>query len=122
MDYGMSVKLPNRVLGNQSDQVFVGRDMAQSQGYSEDVAKVIDEEVAALIAEAADRAAETIRTHRTEVDKIAKKLVKDEVIDKDEFIELVGPRPAKPKKDDPREPGAPDQEIGPDITGSPAAA
>ncbi len=122
MDYGMSGKLPNRVFGSQSDQVFIGRDMAQTQGYSEDVAKMIDEEVATLIAEAADRAGKVIRTHRTEVDKIAQKLVVDEVIDKDEFIDLIGPRPNKPPQNDPRKDNRAGQEIGPDITGSATAA
>ncbi len=122
MDYGMSQKLPNRVFGSQSDAVFLGRELGEQRNYSEDVAKIIDEEVAALIYEAGQRAEKVITEHRTKVDKIATKLVKDEVIDKEEFIELVGPRPAKPKKDDPREPDVPGQEIGPDISGSPAAA
>ena len=122
MDYGMSTKLPNRVFGSQSDAVFLGRELGEQRNYSEDVAKIIDEEVAELIAEAADRAAAVITTNRDKVNKIAAKLVKDEVIDKDEFIELIGPRPAKPKKIDPRGPGVPGQDIAPDISGSPAAA
>jgi cell division protease FtsH len=121
MDYGMSTKLPHRVFGNQSDQVFVGRDMNQTQGYSEEVAKIIDFEVAALIDEAADRAAETIKTHRKDVDKIAAKLVKDEVIDKDEFIQLIGPKPTRPKQNDPRDSGDAGQDFGPESSGSMAS-
>jgi cell division protease FtsH len=121
MDFGMSDKLPNRVFGSQNDQVFIGRDMAQMQAYSEDVAKIIDEEVASLIDEAAVRAGQVIRDHRAEVDKIAAKLVKDEVIDKDEFISLIGPKPTRPKQEDPRQDDDRVQEIGPDISGSPAA-
>jgi cell division protease FtsH len=122
MDNGMSTKLPNRVFGSQTDAVFLGRDFSEGRNYSEEVAGLIDEEVAGLIDEAAERAAKTIRAHRVEVNKIAAKLIKDEVIDKDDFIELVGPRPSEPKPDDPREPGDEGQEIGPDISGSPAAA
>jgi cell division protease FtsH len=122
MDYGMSTKLPNRVFGSQSDQVFIGRDMAQIQSFSEEVAKIIDQEVASLIDEAAERAGKAIRTHVKQVHKIAAKLVKDEVIDKVEFIELVGPRPNVPKPNDPRKDDKSEQEIGPDITGNPTAA
>ncbi len=122
MDNGMSQKLPNRVFGSQSDNVFLGRDFGSSKDYSEEVAKIIDEEVASLIEEAAHRAGEVIRTHRDKVNLIAAKLIKDEVIDKDEFIELIGPRPHHPKPDDPREPGATPIDVAPDISGSPAAA
>ncbi len=117
MDYGMSTKLPHRVFGNQSDQVFVGRDFNQTQAYSEEIAKIIDNEVAALIDEAADRAATTIKVHRKDVDKIAAKLIKDEVIDKEEFIELIGPKPARPKQNDPRDSDEPGQDFGPEVPG-----
>jgi cell division protease FtsH len=122
MDNGMSHKLANRVFGSQSDNVFLGRDFGSNKEYSEEVAKTIDDEVAELIDEAAKRAGDVIRHHRDKVEKIAAKLIKDEVIDKDEFIELIGPRPAKPKATDPREAGTDTMEVGPDISGSASAA
>lgn len=122
MDNGMSTKLPNRVFGSQQDNVFMGRDFGSNKEYSEEVARTIDSEVAGLIDEAAKRAGEVISKNRKKVDLIAAKLIKDEVIDKDEFIELIGPRPAKPKADDPREGGIEAEDIGPGISGRPAAA
>jgi len=122
MDNGMSAKLPNRVFGSQSDAVFLGRDFSEGRNYSEEVAGTIDKEVADLIDEAAERAGKVIREHKEKVAKIAAKLMKDEVIDKDEFVELIGPRPNDPKTEDPREAGVEGQEVGPDISGSPAAA
>jgi cell division protease FtsH len=121
MDNGMSDKLPNRVFGSHTDAVFLGRDFSEGKSYSEEVAGIIDHEVALLIDEAAKRAGEVIKTNRDKVDKIAAKLVKDEVIDKDEFIELIGPRPHDPKKDDPREPGIEAEDVAP-AGGEPAAA
>ena len=122
MDNGMSKKLPNRVFGTGSDQVFLGRELGEPRNYSEEVAGIIDEEVAALIDEAAKRAGEVIEHHRHDVDKIAGKLIKDEVIDRDEFVDLIGPRPHAPKPDTPREQGAPARDVAPDISGHPAAA
>jgi cell division protease FtsH len=122
MDNGMSAKLPNRVFGSHTDAVFLGRDFSGGKNYSEDVAKMIDEEVADLIEEAAKRAGEVINKYRDKVNKIAAKLVKDEVIDKDEFISLIGPRPNDPKKDDPREPGIEPIDVAPAASGTPAAA
>ncbi len=121
MDNGMSHKLPNRVFGSHTDAVFLGRDFSEGKNYSEEVAGVIDEEVAELIDEAAKRAGAVIRKYRDKVDKIAAKLIKDEVIDKDEFIELIGPRPNDPKKDDPREPGVKPHDVAP-AASAPAAA
>ncbi len=121
MDYGMSQKLSNRVFGSHHDAIFLGRELGEPRNYSEDVARLIDNEVALLIDEAAKRAGDTIKKHRDKVDKIAAKLVKDEVIDKDEFIELIGPRPAKVKKTDPREPNADGQEIAPAASGEATA-
>lgn len=94
-DYGMSQhpKLRNRVLGSQSDAIFLGRDLNELKNYSEDVARIVDDEVALLIDEAAVRAEEVIREHRDKLDKIAVKLMKDETIDGPEFEELVGKRP-----------------------------
>ena len=123
MDNGMSHKLPNRVFGSHTDAIFLGRDFSEGRNYSEEVAGVIDEEVAELIEEAAARAAKVIRENREKVNKIAAKLIKDEVIDKDDFIDLIGPRPNDPPKaDDPREPGVESEDVAPVTPGSPAAA
>jgi len=120
MNNGMSSKLPNRVFGSQSDQIFIGAQMGEQRSYSEEVAGIIDTEVAALIDEAATRAGEAINKYRSEVNKIAAKLIKDEVIDKDEFIALVGPRPHGHKNSDPRTDDDRGETIGPDVVGDPA--
>jgi cell division protease FtsH len=90
MDFGMSTKLKNRVFGSQSDAIFLGRDLGSEKNYSEEVAKEIDDEVAKLIDEAADRAGKVIEANRADVDKIAAKLIEDETIDGPEFEKLVG--------------------------------
>jgi cell division protease FtsH len=119
---GMSKKLPNRVFGSQTDQVFLGREMGEQRGYSEEVAAIIDSEIAVLIDEAAERAGASITKYRNEVDKIAAKLIQDEVIDKDELIELVGPRPNDPKPNDPRIDDDREESIGPETPGNPVTA
>jgi cell division protease FtsH len=88
-DYGMSPKLKNLVFGSHSDSIFLGRDFGEVKGYSEDVAKVIDEEVTKLIDESADRAEEVIKSHREYLNKIADMLIKDETIEGPEFDKLM---------------------------------
>ena len=43
--YGMSDKMGLIAYGDDEDEVFIGRDLAHTRGYSEDVAKAIDGEV-----------------------------------------------------------------------------
>lgn len=120
MDYGMSQRLPHRVFSTHQE-VFLGRDFTANRAYSEDVARIIDEEVEVLISEAAQRAAAVIRKYRKQVDKIADKLMTDEIIDKDDFLALVGPRPNVPAPTEPRRGSDEPQDIGPGPVVAPTA-
>jgi len=97
MDFGMSEKLPNQVFGRQTDAIFLGRELGEGKNYSDDVAKIIDDEVAVLIDEAATRANATIAKHRKELNDVADYLVKEETMEEDAFLKLVG-GPNKKKK------------------------
>ena len=54
MKYGMSDKLGLICYGDDDDEVFIGRDLAHTRSYSEDVAKSIDEEIRRIISECHD--------------------------------------------------------------------
>jgi len=97
MDFGMSEKLPNQVFGRQSDAIFLGRELGEGKNYSDDIAKVIDDEVAVLIDEAATRADTTIKKHRKELNELAKQLVEAETLEEEQFLKIVG-GPNKKKK------------------------
>jgi cell division protease FtsH len=97
MDFGMSEKLPNLVFGRQSDAIFLGRELGEGKNYSEDVAKIIDQEVAALIDEATERASSMIKDHRKELEAVAQFLVAEETMEEDQFLKAVG-GPNKAKK------------------------
>lgn len=96
MDYGMSSnsKLRNRVFGSQSDAIFLGRDFSEMKNYSEEVARMIDEEVAKTIEEATNRAEQVIVKNKAKMKEIADRLIKEETIEGPDFSELMGePRP-----------------------------
>lgn len=65
--------------------------------YSEDTAKIIDEEVRQMVTEAYKRTKELLTKHKDDVEKVALKLLEMEKIDKDTVVELLGPRPFKEK-------------------------
>ena len=56
--YGMSDKIGLISYGDDDDEVFIGRDLAHTRGYSEDVAKAIDSEIHSIIEECHDNAKE----------------------------------------------------------------
>ena len=91
--YGMSDKLGNVVFDSGHDEVFIGRSMAQTKNYSEEVAALIDEEVKAPIDNAYARCQEILSARRKELDFVADYLLKYENMDAAAF-ELVFTDPA----------------------------
>ena len=63
MKYGMSDRLGLISYGDDDDEVFIGRDLAHTRSYSEDVAKAIDEEIRRIIGECHDQAKKIILEH-----------------------------------------------------------
>ncbi len=71
------------------DEVFVGREIGQSsRGYSEDVAKKIDEEVKSIIDSCYERAEEILKENMEALHKCAALLLEKERIDREEFEKL----------------------------------
>ena len=94
-EFGMSDKLGPLSFGKRDEMVFLGRSMGESRDYSDDVARLIDEEVRAIIDRAYDRATEVLTTHRDRLDRLAEKLIAEESVDSPEFEKLFDDLPPK---------------------------
>ena len=79
--YGMSAELGTQVFGQPNHEVFLGRDMGNTQDYSEETARRIDDEVARIMKEAHDRAYEILSTHREQMDLMASVLLERETVE-----------------------------------------
>ena len=86
--YGMSDKVGLVVYGDDGDEVFIGRDLAHTRGYSEDVAKTIDGEVHKIVEQCHQRAKELILAHEDVLHKCANLLIEKEKIQREEFEAL----------------------------------
>ncbi|NMB33174.1 MAG: ATP-dependent metallopeptidase FtsH/Yme1/Tma family protein [Clostridium sp.] len=86
--YGMSDKLGNLVFGNESDEVFIGRDLAQARNYSEEVAAQIDREVKHIIDSCYQRIIGILKENINKLHAIANVLIEKEKIEGSEFEEL----------------------------------
>jgi cell division protease FtsH len=85
--YGMS-DLGPRVFGESQEMVFLGKEIHEQRNYSEKTAQLIDEEVAKLVNGALETARDIIRKNKPQLDKIAKTLLEQETIEKEDFESL----------------------------------
>ncbi len=95
MMYGMSDKLPNV---NYNDST--GQDYGFTKPYSEDTAKLIDEEVVRIINEQYERAKAILREYAAQHNQIRDLLVKKEVIYNEDVKAILGPRQWKSRTDE----------------------
>ena len=87
--FGMSEQLGLVNYDNDSDEVFIGRDLAHaSRGYGEQIATTIDMEVKRIIDECYVRAKQIIKEHEHVLDACAELLLKKEKITREEFEAL----------------------------------
>ncbi len=87
--FGMSDKIGPVVLIEKDEMVFLGRELGSERPYSEETARIIDEEVKKLMDTARDRAHEVLTRRRGKLDEIAKVLIEKETIEHAEFNAIV---------------------------------
>ena len=83
--YGMSEKLGTVVFDNNSNEVFIGRSMAQARTYSEEVAGQIDAEIRAIIDGAYERCRVILSEKQDTLVKVAEYLLEHETMSAEEF-------------------------------------
>jgi cell division protease FtsH len=94
-EFGMSDRLGPLSFGKRDELVFLGREIGEQRNYSDEVAKLIDEEVRAIIDSAYERAMEVLVEHRARLDGLADKLIAEETVDSAEFEKLFSDLPPK---------------------------
>ena len=83
--YGMSERLGSIMFGSGQEEVFLGRDFAQSRNYSEDTAGLIDEEVKRIVDKAYMTAKQILTANADKLHVVAQILLEKEKIDGEEF-------------------------------------
>ena len=86
--FGMSEEIGTIYLGSDQE-VFVGMEFGQSREYSEEVAAKIDREVAAMLNRCYEVAKNIIREKKDRLDKLAEALLKQETLNRAEFLALM---------------------------------
>lgn len=88
-EWGMSDKVGPMAWHN-NQQVFLGEDlMTSGREYSDDTARLVDEEINTILRQQEERAVEILTTHRRGLDLVAQALLDEETIDGDKVARLV---------------------------------
>jgi len=89
--YGMTERLGAIRYGQDSSEVFMGRDMGHSRDYSEEVAAIIDQEVRSLIEVAHHEAYEILEMNRDVLDALVVELLDKETLGREEVARIFEP-------------------------------
>lgn len=87
--FGMSDRLGLITYGNDSNEVFLGRDFSSTPNYSEKTAAVIDEEIEKVVMAQYQRALEILQNAMPKLHETAKVLFEKEKISGEEFIAIM---------------------------------
>ena len=87
-EWGMSESVGPLTYGKKEEQVFLGRDFAQSQDYSEGTAISIDQEIKRIVTDNYDRAHDVLSAHKDELVCIAEELLIREVLDANQVMRI----------------------------------
>ncbi len=94
-NYGMSDRVGTVSLGRSHGPIFLGRDLVEEKDYSEDTAKIIDQEVKKIVDEAYLRAKSELEKNKERIRILATTLLEKEVLDVEEVKKLLGFAPAE---------------------------
>ena len=86
--YGFSENVGMINYASDDDEVFIGRDLAHTRSYSENVAKIIDEEVKTIIDDCYDKAKQILTDHLQVLHDCANLLMEKDRISREEFEAL----------------------------------
>lgn len=102
-DYGMSERLGKYTLGKSHEPIFLGRDFARERDYSEETAKIVDEEVKRITDECYAKAKKLIQDNKDKLTTLANALVEKEVLNAEDVKKLLGIAVEDEKQEDPKQ-------------------
>ena len=109
-EWGMSEKMGPLTYGTKEEQVFLGKDFSQQKNFSDQTAKLIDQEVKALVMGGYNKAHEILVESRDALERLAQALLDRETLNADEIEALIAGKESSSGKED-KEDGLPAENI-----------
>jgi cell division protease FtsH len=88
-EWGMSDKMGPLTYGTKEEQVFLGKDFSSQKNFSDQTAKLIDQEVKTLVMDGYTRATDLLNQNRDILEKMAQALLERETIDGKDIENLI---------------------------------
>ncbi|HPY96195.1 MAG TPA: ATP-dependent zinc metalloprotease FtsH [Candidatus Cloacimonadota bacterium] len=88
-NWGMSKEIGPMTVGREDKQVFLGRDMTQQDFFSEDTARLVDNEIRNLIHTSHQTATDIIASHKELMDILSNELLEKETLTVDEIFSII---------------------------------
>ena len=88
-EWGMSEKMGPLSYGSKEEQVFLGRDFSNQKNFSDQTAKLIDQEVKTLVMGGYNRATELLKKNRDILENLAQALLERETLTGDEVKNII---------------------------------
>ncbi|OJF76521.1 MAG: cell division protein FtsH [Treponema sp. CETP13] len=89
-EWGMSDKVGAMAFGQDDEPIFMGKEIERKKGYSEYMARQIDESVKEILDEAKNRAYKNLEDHRDQLSKLSNLLFEKETLEDTEIRKLLG--------------------------------
>jgi cell division protease FtsH len=94
--WGMSEVIGPVAFRQGEEHPFLGKEMHESREFSEETARIIDEEVQRFLNDASTRATKLLSEHRKQLDDLSHALLEKELLDQQEITRVLGMRPKHP--------------------------
>ena len=88
--WGMSTIIGPVAFRDSEEHPFLGKEVQESRDYSEETARIIDQEVQKFLLEADKRAVQVLTENRDKLEAMTKALVEKESLDQNEIAEIIG--------------------------------
>jgi cell division protease FtsH len=88
-EWGMSDRIGPLTFGKKSEEVFLGREISHSRDYSDEISKIIDDEISLFVKKAEDNAENIIKTNLDELKSITNALLEFESISGEEMKQVI---------------------------------
>jgi cell division protease FtsH len=97
-EWGMSEAMGPLTFGKKEEQIFLGREIAQHQDYSEDTAIHIDQEVKRFVTDNYQRSHDMLEANKETLIRIADELLSHEVLDAEQVRRIAAGLPVEPPR------------------------
>ncbi len=88
-EWGMSEKMGPLTYGTKEEQVFLGKDFSSQKNFSDQTAKLIDQEVKTLVMGGYDKATELLTSHLDKLEEMAQALLEHETLNAQDIKDIL---------------------------------